>query len=151
MQPITPFLWFDTQAEEAANFYISVFKNSKMIMVSRYGESGPGPAGSVMVASFELNGQPFLAFNGGPMFKFTEAVSFVIQCENQEEIDYYWNTLTANGGAESMCGWLKDKFGLSWQVVPKNIGALLTNPKTAAKAGPALMNMKKIIIADLEG
>lgn len=151
MQPITPFLWFDTQAEEAANFYISVFKNSKMIMVSRYGESGPGPAGSVMVASFELNGQPFLALNGGPMFKFTEAVSFVIQCENQEEIDYYWNTLTANGGAESMCGWLKDKFGLSWQVVPKNIGALLTNPKTAAKAGPALMNMKKIIIADLEG
>ncbi|HTK25783.1 MAG TPA: VOC family protein, partial [Pyrinomonadaceae bacterium] len=118
MQKITPFLWFDNNAEEAMNFYTSVFKDSKQVKVSRYPEGAPAPAGSVMVAEFELEGQRFIALNGGPQFKFTEAVSFVVNCETQEEVDYYWSRLTADGGAESMCGWLKDKFGLSWQITP---------------------------------
>jgi len=125
MQSITPFLWFDNQAEEAMNFYISVFKNSKPLSIARYGAAGPGPAGSVMTASFELNGQEFIALNGGPLFKFNEAVSFVINCDTQEEVDMYWNKLTADGGQESMCGWLKDRFGLSWQVVPGILPKLL--------------------------
>lgn len=152
MQTITPFLWFDNQAEEAMNFYLSIFKNSKQLSVARYGAGGPGPAGSVMTVSFELDGQRFVALNGGPLFKFTEAISFVINCETQEEVDWYWNNLTANGGQESMCGWLKDKFGLSWQVVPSALTRLLTD-KDAAKAQrvmSAMMQMRKIIITDLE-
>src|SRR6266536_240601 len=112
MQKITPFLWFDNQAEEAANFYVSIFKNSKVLSVTRYGEAGPGPKGTAMTAAFELDGQRFIALNGGPHFKFTEAVSFVINCETQEEVDEFWAKLT-EGGAESQCGWLKDKYGLS--------------------------------------
>src|ERR1700704_2560291 len=118
MQKITPFLWYDGKAKEAVNFYVSIFKNSKVLSVARYGDAGPGPKGSVMTASFELEGQKFTALNAGPMFKFTEAISFVIPCKTQEEVDYYWSKLTSGGGEESMCGWLKDKFGLSWQVVP---------------------------------
>jgi predicted 3-demethylubiquinone-9 3-methyltransferase (glyoxalase superfamily) len=152
MQTITPFLWFDNQAEEAMNLYTSIFKNSKPLSISRYGEGTPGVPGSVMTASFELDGQRFVALNGGPMFKFTEAVSFVINCETQEEVDMYWNKLTAEGGQESMCGWLKDKFGLSWQVVPGILMKLIQD-KDAAKAQRvmgAMMKMKKIIIADLQ-
>ena len=152
MQTITPFLWFDNQAEEAMNLYLSVFKNSKPLSIARYGAGGPGPAGSVMTASFELDGQQFVALNGGPIFKFTEAVSFVINCETQEEVDMYWDKLTADGGQESMCGWLKDKFRLSWQVVPGILSKLLSD-KDAAKAQRvmgAMMKMKKIIIADLQ-
>src|SRR6267378_3093143 len=122
MQKITPFLWFDNQAEEAAQFYTSTFKNSKILSVSRYGDAGPGPKGSVMVVSFQLAGQQFTALNGGPLFKFNEAFSFVVSCENQQEIDYYWNKLTSDGGRESQCGWLKDKFGFSWQIVPTALG-----------------------------
>ena len=113
MQRITPFLWYDTQAEEAANFYVSIFKDSKILDLARYGESGPGPKGSVMIVSFELEGQKFTALNAGPRFKFTEAVSFVVNCETQEEIDYYWKKLTSAGGEEMQCGWLTDKYGLS--------------------------------------
>jgi len=115
MQPITPFLWFDTQAEEAANFYISIFPNSRIVTMARYGEAGPGPKGSVMTVEFELNGQRFIALNGGPQFTFTEAISFSVPCETQEEVDRYWAKLTV-GGQEVACGWLKDKYGLSWQV-----------------------------------
>ena len=151
MQKITPFLWFDNQAEEAMNFYMSVFKNSKIVSVSRYGDSGPGPKGSVMVASFELEGQRFSALNGGPQFKFTEAISFLIDCKTQDEVDYFWNRLT-EGGHESQCGWLKDKFGLSWQVIPDTLGKYLSDPDPA-KAGRvmmAMLKMKKIIVADLQ-
>src|SRR5438067_2096658 len=117
MQKITPFLWYDNQAEEAANFYVSIFKNSKVLEVTRYGDTGPGPKDSVMTVGFELDGQKFVALNGGPMFKFNESVSFVVNCETQEEIDYFWEKLSSDGGQEVQCGWLKDKFGLSWQVV----------------------------------
>jgi predicted 3-demethylubiquinone-9 3-methyltransferase (glyoxalase superfamily) len=150
MQKITPFLWFDNNAEEAVNFYTSVFKNSGIGNMSRYGDAGPGPKGQVMVADFWLNDQRFIALNGGPQFKFTEAVSFVINCETQEEVDYYWERL-ADGGQESMCGWLKDKFGLSWQVVPAILGKLMSD-KDAEKAGrvmQAMLQMKKIHIPTL--
>ena len=150
-QKITPFLWLDNQAEEAVNFYSSIFKNSKVKNMTRYGDAGPGPAGSVMTASFELDGQEFIALNGGPHFKFTEAISFVIDCDTQEEVDHYWYKLSA-GGAESQCGWLKDKFGLSWQVVP-NILIKLLGDKDKAKANrvmQVMMTMKKIDIAKLE-
>jgi predicted 3-demethylubiquinone-9 3-methyltransferase (glyoxalase superfamily) len=152
MQKITPFLWFDNNAEEAAQFYVSVFKNSRILAVTRYGDAGPGPKGSVMVVSFQLEGQQFTALNGGPRFKFTEAFSFVVSCENQEEIDYYWNKLTAEGGQESACGWLKDKFGFSWQIVPTALGKLMTDkdPKKANRVMQALLQMKKIDIATLE-
>lgn len=146
MQTITPFLWFDGNAEEAATFYASVFKNSKIVSKS------PGPDGKPMVVSFQLDGQAFVGLNGGPMFKFTEAVSFSIKAETQEEIDYFWGKLSSGGGQESRCGWLKDKFGLSWQVVPPVLGQLMGD-KDAAKAGrvmQALMKMDKIIIADLK-
>src|SRR5689334_8809701 len=116
MPKITPFLWFDTQAEEAAKFYISVFKNSKVVSVSRCGDAGPGPKGSVLTVEFELDGKPFVALNAGPQFKFTEAISFMVPCETQAEVDEYWRKLTADGGQESQCGWLKDKYGLSWQI-----------------------------------
>ena len=142
-QKITPFLWFDNNAEEAMNFYVSVFNNSKISTVTRYGDAGPGPKGSVLTAAFELEGQKFVALNGGPRFKFTEAISFVISCETQKEIDYFWDKLTSDGGQESMCGWLKDKFGLSWQVVPADIGSLLTGEKSN-QVMQALMQMKKL-------
>jgi len=135
MQEITPFLWFDTQAEEAANLYVSIFKNSKILKVARYGEAGPGPAGSVMIMNFQIEGQEFIALNAGPRFKFTEAISFVINCRTQEEVDHYWNKLTADGGQESMCGWLKDKYGLSWQVTPTILGELMTDKMPRKRSG----------------
>ena len=147
-QKITPFLWFDNNAEEAMNFYVSVFKNSKVGTITRYGDAGPGPKGSVLTAAFELEGQKFVALNGGPQFKFTEAVSFVINCETQEEIDYFWNKLTSNGGQESMCGWLKDKYGLSWQVVPTQLPSLLTGDKSN-QVIQAIMQMKKLDLGEL--
>ena len=149
MQKITPFLWFDDNAEEAVKFYTSIFKNSKIGNVSRYDEKAAAvsgrPKGSVMTASFELDGQQFVALNGGPQFKFTEAVSFVVNCENQEEVDYYWEKLTA-GGQEVECGWLKDKFGLCWQVVPKILGELLQDkdPQKTGRVMQALLQMKKL-------
>lgn len=150
MQKITPFLWFDTQAEEAANFYVSLFKNSKVLGLTRYGDAGPGPKGSVMVAEFELDGQKFVGLNGGPLFKFTEAISLAINCTSQEEVDFFWQQLTADGGQESMCGWLKDKYGLSWQVVPARAIELLKDPASAPKVMGAIMQMKKIDIATIE-
>jgi len=151
MQKITPFLWFDNNAEEAANFYVSVFKNSKLLNVARYSEVGPGPKGAVMTAEFELDGQEFIALNGGPHFKFTEAVSFVVNCETQEEIDYYWQRLS-EGGQESRCGWLKDKFGLSWQVVPTILGKLMAdkNPEKSNRVMKALLQMDKLDIEPLQ-
>ncbi|HEX9348292.1 MAG TPA: VOC family protein [Gemmatimonadales bacterium] len=150
MQKITPFLWFDNNAEEAANFYVSVFKNSKILAISRYGDAGPGPKGSVMVVNFQLEGQQFTALNGGPLFKFSEAFSFVVNCETQKEIDEYWNKLTSGGGKESQCGWLKDKFGFSWQIVPTALGKLMGDPKKANRVMQALLQMKKLEIATLE-
>ena len=148
---VTPFLWFDSNAEEAVTFYTSVFKNSRVLTVSRYGEAGPGPQGSIMTMEFDLEGQRFVALNGGPHFKFTEAISFVVNCETQEEVDHYWSRLT-EGGQEVQCGWLKDKFGLSWQIVPRILVQLLQD-KDAAKAQrvmKAMMQMKKIDIAGLQ-
>ena len=151
MQKITPFLWFDTQAEEAAKFYVSVFKNSKVKEVTRYtGEEPVGTKGSVMTVAFELGGQEFVALNGGPQFKFTEAVSFVINCETQEEIDYYWEKLTAGGGEEVQCGWLTDKYGLSWQVVPTKIHEWARDPAKFQRVMGAIMPMKKLDLAALE-
>jgi predicted 3-demethylubiquinone-9 3-methyltransferase (glyoxalase superfamily) len=152
MQKISPFLWFDTQAEDAANFYCSIFKNSKILKIARYPEGSPGPAGSVMVVNFQVEGQDFMALNAGPLFKFTEAISFVINCQTQEEVDYFWNKLTANGGQESQCGWLKDKYGLSWQVTPTVLGELLADkdPKKAQRVMRAMLQMKKIDIAALK-
>ena len=150
MQKITPFLWFNDQAEEAMNFYTAIFKNSKISSVSRYGEGGPGQQGSVMTATFELDGQEFMALNGGPLFTFTEAISFFVNCETQAEVDELWEKLT-EGGEESQCGWLKDKYGLSWQIVPSVLGELLNDPD-AEKAGRvmnAMLQMKKIDIAGL--
>ena len=151
MQKITPFLWFDNQAEEAMNFYVSIFKNSKTLSCTRYGDAGPGPKGTVLVASFELDGQEFIALNGGPRFKFTEAVSFVVNCETQAEIDEMWAKLSA-GGEESQCGWLKDKFGLSWQVVPPILSKLMQDkdPQKSNRVMQALLQMKKIEIATLQ-
>jgi len=150
-QKITPFLWFNDNAEEAVNFYISIFKNSKINSMARYGAEGPGPAGTVMTAAFELDGQEFVALNGGPHFKFTEAVSFVINVDTQDEVDHYWNRLT-EGGQPSRCGWLKDRYGLSWQVVPRILSKLLTD-KDRQKAGrvmQAMLQMDKIDIAKLK-
>jgi predicted 3-demethylubiquinone-9 3-methyltransferase (glyoxalase superfamily) len=151
IQKITPFLWFDNQAEEAANFYVSIFPNSRVVKVVRYSEAGPGPAGSAMTVAFELEGQKFTALNGGPHFKFTEAISFVVHCETQEEVDAYWEKLSAGGG-EVQCGWLKDKFGLSWQVVPNVLLELLGNPdpKKAARVAKAMFQMKKLDIRVLQ-
>jgi predicted 3-demethylubiquinone-9 3-methyltransferase (glyoxalase superfamily) len=153
LQKIKPFLWLDTQAEEAAKFYCSIFKDSKILNVGRYPEGAPaGLDGRVMIVNFELEGQPFIALNGGPMFKFTEAISFSISTETQEETDYYWNKLTSGGGQESQCAWLKDKFGLSWQVVPTTLSKLLADPdkKKAQRVMQAMLKMKKIDIAALE-
>jgi predicted 3-demethylubiquinone-9 3-methyltransferase (glyoxalase superfamily) len=151
MQKINPFLWFDNQAEDAMNFYLSVFKDSKAGKIVRYGDAGPGPEGSVMVASFELNGMKFTALNGGPVFKFTEAVSFVVDCETQAEVDHYWEKLSA-GGQPGNCGWLKDRFGLSWQVVPSALPRLLSDPDASKtnRVMQAMMGMQKIDIAGLE-
>ena len=154
-QKIEACLWFDTQAEEAANFYVSVFKNSKVNSITRYGkaasEAAKRPEGSVLTVSFELDGVPFLALNGGPIFKFTEAISLIIACKDQEEIDYFWNALTADGGEESMCGWLKDKYGLSWQIVHENWEEILSgDPVKAEKAMAALMHMRKIDMDEIE-
>jgi len=152
MPKISPFLWFDTQAEEAAGLYVSIFPNSKITSINRYGEGGPGPAGSVMTIGFELDGQSVTALNGGPHFTFSEAVSFVIECSDQGEVDHYWDALLANGGKALQCGWLKDRFGLSWQVVPRRMIELMTDPDKA-KAGRvagAMMQMVKLDIAMLE-
>jgi predicted 3-demethylubiquinone-9 3-methyltransferase (glyoxalase superfamily) len=151
MQRITPFLWFDGQAEEAVNFYVSVFKDSKVTGTTHYGEGMPLPNGTVMTVDFELNGQQFVALNGGPGFKFTQAVSFVINCETQEEIDYYWEKLTANGGEEVQCGWLKDKYGLSWQVVPSKFFAeWAKDPAGLQRVMDEVMKMTKLDLAALQ-
>jgi predicted 3-demethylubiquinone-9 3-methyltransferase (glyoxalase superfamily) len=149
MQRITPFLWFDNQAEEAAKFYTSIFKNSKLGSVARYGETGPGPKGTVMTADFELDGQKFVALNGGPTFKFTEAISLVVNCETQEEVDYYWDKLSA-GGQEVQCGWVKDKYGLSWQIVPTILGKLVQD-KDAKKVNRVMEAMMKMVRLDIQG
>ena len=151
MQKITPFLWFDDKAEEAANFYVSLFDDSKILSVSRYGDAGPGPKGSAMTVQFELAGQEFLALNGGPRFPFTEAVSFAVSCKSQGEIDKFWNALT-EGGKPGQCGWLKDRYGLSWQVVPTRLAQLFKdgNPKKSAAVMKAMLSMQKMDIATLE-
>lgn len=149
-QKITTFLWFDTRAEEAANFYCSIFPNSRVGKTVRYPESAPGATGSVMVVTFSLSGQEFTALNGGPNFKFTEAISLVINCETQQEIDHYWEKLTADGGQESQCGWLKDKFGLSWQVVPKILGELMSTPEKTNRVMAEVMKMKKLDIQTMK-
>jgi predicted 3-demethylubiquinone-9 3-methyltransferase (glyoxalase superfamily) len=151
MQKIVPNLWFDTEAEDAANFYTSVFKNSRVTSISHYGEAGPRPAGTVLTVEFELEGQAFTALNGGPDFKFDEAISLLINCESQEEVDYFWDELSA-GGEEGPCGWLKDKYGVSWQVVPRRLIELTTGPdrEAAARAFEAMLKMVKIDVAELE-
>ena len=151
MQKISPFLWFDTQAEEAARFYVSIFKNSSIDKVVRYGDAGPGPKGSVMTVSFKLEGQQFTALNGGPHFKFSEAISFVVDCKSQAEVDTLWDKL-AEGGQIQHCGWLKDKYGLSWQIVPSVLVELLTDPDQAKakRVMEAMLQMIKIDIAELQ-
>jgi predicted 3-demethylubiquinone-9 3-methyltransferase (glyoxalase superfamily) len=155
-QQITPCLWFDTQAEEAAKFYVSVFKNGRIGTVSRYGNEGQDihgkPAGSVMAVEFEINGQTFVGLNGGPHFKFDEAVSFQIPCETQEDVDYFWSKLTADGGQEGPCGWVKDKFGLSWQVVPNVLKQMLMDPDVSKsdRVMKSFLQMKKFDIAELK-
>ena|SRR5947209_1490847 len=150
-QRITPFLWFDREAEEAMNFYVSIFKNSKTGMITRFGDTGPGPKGSVMTASFTLDGQEFVALNGGPQFPFTEAVSFMVNCESQEEVDYFWDKLSA-GGKEVQCGWLKDKYGLAWQIVPTEFFEMISNgtQDQADRVMTAMMQMVKMDLAKLK-
>jgi predicted 3-demethylubiquinone-9 3-methyltransferase (glyoxalase superfamily) len=149
---IIPNLWFDTEAEEAADFYCSIFKNSRIISRARYPESGPRETGMVMVVEFELDGERFVAINGGPEFKFDEAVSFQVNCDSQEEIDYYWESLTAEGGEEGPCGWLKDKYGVSWQVTPTGMDRMFSDPdpQRANRAMQAMLGMKKIDMAELQ-
>lgn len=151
IQKITPFLWFDHQAEEAAGFYTSIFKNSRIEAVTRYGEAGPGPNGSAMTVAFELDGQKFAALNGGPQFKFTEAISFVVNCDTQAEVDEFWEKLS-EGGQEVQCGWLKDKYGLSWQIVPTALVEMLKDKdaERSQRVMKAMFQMKKIDIARLE-
>jgi len=150
MQLITPFLWFDTQAEEAANYYVSIFPNSRILKIVRYGEAGPGPRDTVMTVSFEINGQQFTALNGGPQFRFSEAISFVVNCETQAEIDALWGRLSADG-KEARCGWLKDRYGLSWQLVPTVLPELLGDKDRARaqRAMQAMLQMRKLDIAAL--
>ena len=150
MQKIMPFLWFDDQAEEAMQHYVWIFRDSKVLGVTRYGDAGPGPKGSVMIAAFELEGQRFTALNGGPHFKFTEAVSFVVNCETQEEVDHFWDKL-GEGGQIQQCGWLKDKFGLSWQIVPSVLIELINDPdpEKARRVTETMLQMPKIDIAKL--
>ena len=151
MEGITPCLWFDTEGEAAAEFYTSVFPNSNIREISRYGSAGPRPEGSVMTVSFELDGTPFVALNGGPDFTFNEAISFQVSCEGQDEVDHYWNALS-DGGEEGPCGWLKDRFGVSWQIVPTALPRLLgdPDPERAQRAMAAMLKMKKIQIDELE-
>ena len=151
MQKITPSLWFDKQAEEAVNFYMSIFKNSKITSITRYGEAGPGPKGSVMVVMFELEGQPFMALNGGPYYTFSPAISFLVDCKTQEEVDELWEKLSQNGEVVQ-CGWLKDKYGISWQIVPTILGKLLNDadPLKSQKVMKAMLQMKKINIEGLQ-
>lgn len=151
MQKITTFLWFNDNAEEAANFYTSIFKDSKITSIARYGDAGPGPKGSVMMVEFELNGQKFLGLNGGPHFTFTEAISLMVNCENQEEVDELWEKLSA-GGQKSQCGWLKDKYGLSWQITPIALMQMQKDkdPEKARRVMEAMMRMSKIDIPTLE-
>jgi len=151
MQKIVPFLWFDGNAEEAMNFYVSVFKNSRVVSVTRYGDAGPGPKGTVMSCTFQLEGQDFYALNGGPQFKFTPAISLFVNCETQQEIDALWNKLSA-GGREDQCGWLQDKYGLSWQIIPTALGRMLgdKDAKKATAAMKAMLQMKKLDIKDLQ-
>jgi predicted 3-demethylubiquinone-9 3-methyltransferase (glyoxalase superfamily) len=151
IQKITPFLWFDHQAEQAAAFYVSIFPNSKIVKVLRYGKVGPGPAGSAMTVEFQLEGQKFVALNGGPVFKFTEAISFVVNCQTQEEVDAYWDKLS-EGGGEVECGWVKDKFGLSWQIVPTALFELLgdPDPEKSQRVMKAMLTMKKLDIRALQ-
>jgi predicted 3-demethylubiquinone-9 3-methyltransferase (glyoxalase superfamily) len=144
---VKPFLWFDNQAEDAAKFYTSIFRDSKIGKVARYPEGSPGPAGKVMVVEFQIEGQDFIALNGGPKFKFTEAISFSVTCESQEEVDYYWDRLVA-GGTPSQCGWLKDKYGLSWQVVPTILGDLMAGGD-AARAQRVMQAMLKMVKIDI--
>jgi predicted 3-demethylubiquinone-9 3-methyltransferase (glyoxalase superfamily) len=151
MQKITPFLWFDHQAEEAMNFYVSIFKNSKILSVSRYGEGGPGPAGQVMTGTFQLEGQEFMALNGGSDHKFSDAISFYVDCTTQEEVDELWEKLT-DGGEEGPCGWLKDRFGVSWQIIPDILSELLVDPDPvkSQRVMQAMLQMKKIDIKALQ-
>lgn len=151
MQKITPFLWFDHQAEEAVMFYTSIFKNSKIGSVSRYGDAGPGPKGSVMVMEFELEGQKFTALNGGPVYHFTPAISLYVNCETQEEVDFLWEQLT-QGGEAVQCGWLTDRYGISWQIVPSILGQLMSDPdpKKAGRVTQAMLKMIKLDIAELK-
>jgi predicted 3-demethylubiquinone-9 3-methyltransferase (glyoxalase superfamily) len=152
MQKIVTFLWFEDKAEEAVNFYTSLFTDSKIVKTMRFGDAGPGPAGSVITIEFQLNGQDFVALNGGPQFKFTEAISLLVNCEDQEEVDYLWQKLTADGGEESQCGWLKDKYGLSWQIVPTVLSEMLSDPDPAksGRAMQAMLQMQKIDIPTLK-
>jgi predicted 3-demethylubiquinone-9 3-methyltransferase (glyoxalase superfamily) len=150
MQKITPFLWFDHQAEEAANLYVSIFKNSRIDSIARYGAEGPGPEGSVMTVAFQLEGQDFVALNGGPVFQFTPAISFYVACESQQEVDELWEKLSA-GGEEDQCGWLRDRYGVSWQIVPTVLVELLQDPdpEKARRVMNAMLQMRKIVISDL--
>jgi predicted 3-demethylubiquinone-9 3-methyltransferase (glyoxalase superfamily) len=150
MPRISPFLWFDGQAEEAARLYVSLFPGSRIVSISRYGDAGPGPKGSVMTVAFELDGRPFVALNGGPQFKFTEAVSFSVECQTQDEVDRYWDGLCA-GGQPGPCGWLKDRFGLSWQIVPAALGQMLGDPDPgrSRRVMQAMLQMGKLDIAGL--
>ena len=160
MQKVTPYLWFDREAEEAATLYVDVFKSrpgtpaaeSKVTDVTRYGEGGPGEPGTAMVVSFELEGQAFTGLNGGPQYRFTEAVSLFVSCESQEEVDHFWNAFLADGGTEDACGWLKDRFGLSWQIIPNRLMELLSDPDPgrSQRAMQAMLQMRKIEIAELE-
>jgi predicted 3-demethylubiquinone-9 3-methyltransferase (glyoxalase superfamily) len=151
MQKITPFLWFDGKAEEAMNFYISIFKNSKVGKVTRYGDAGPGPKGTVMSATFQLEGQEFMALNGGPQFRFTPAISFFVNCETQQEVDALWEKL-CEGGKKERCGWLKDKYGLSWQIIPSTLGKMLgdKDPEKSKRVMEAMLQMDKIDIKRLQ-
>ncbi|PZR60753.1 MAG: hypothetical protein DLM71_10370 [Chloroflexi bacterium] len=151
MQKITPSLWFDTEAEEAANFYVSTFKDSRILNVARYGSAGPRPEGTVMTVDFQLHGQQFNAINGGPDFKFTEAISLHVSCESQEEVDELWEALTAEGGEPGPCGWLKDRYGLSWQIVPVALGEMLSDPdpEKSQRVMAAMLQMSKIEVPEL--
>lgn len=151
MSKITPWLWFDTEGEDAANFYTSIFPNSRIVSVSRYGSAGPRPEGSVMTVTFELDGRVFVALNGGPEFTFSEAISFEVDCRDQAEVDLYWSALS-DGGEEGVCGWLKDRFGVSWQIIPEALPRLLADPdpERAQRAMKAMLGMKKIVVAELE-
>jgi len=148
MQEITSFLWFDDEAEEAVNFYVSIIPHSKVLRTSHYGEGGPKPKGSVLVVEFELDGQRFMALNGGPEFKFNESVSFLVECETQEELDGYWEELVSNGGTPVQCGWLRDKYGLAWQVVPTALGEMLKD-KDAGRANRVMQAMLKMVKIDI--